>query len=193
MGWIYRQVLGDPRPLFDANIFHPEPLTLAYSDAMLLPSLTAAPLLAANLHPVLVYNLMLLSGFLFSGLVTYLLVQRLTGSTCAYPMLMRAAGARPGAVDERLPRSRQITRLTWSGLWVSFGIRLRRLVLRTARARDAGAERARPAVILLAAYLPCFSARRTPNPSFCSQPWAAGTTSGSGSTLVPRPGASSSG
>jgi hypothetical protein len=70
MGWIYRQILGDPRPLSDANIFHPEPLTLAYSDAMLLPSLTAAPLLAANLHPVLVYNLMLLSGFLFSGLAT---------------------------------------------------------------------------------------------------------------------------
>lgn len=83
MGWVHRQLLGDPRPLFDANIFHPEPLTLAYSDAMLLPSLTAAPLLSAEVHPVLVYNVILLSGFLFSGAATYLLVRRLTGSARA--------------------------------------------------------------------------------------------------------------
>ena len=31
---------GDPRGLFDANIFYPEPLTLTYSDSMLLPGLT---------------------------------------------------------------------------------------------------------------------------------------------------------
>lgn len=83
MGWVHRQLVGDPRPLFDGNIFHPEPLTLAYSDAMLLPSLTAAPLLAADLHPVVVYNVILLSGFLFSGVATYLLVRRLTGSSRA--------------------------------------------------------------------------------------------------------------
>jgi hypothetical protein len=71
----------------------------------------------------------------------------------AYPMLMRAAGALTGAVDERLPRSRQITRLTWSGLWVSLlafvfaGWYFARLARETL-----GAERARPAVILLAAY-----------------------------------------
>ena len=41
MGWVFHQLGGDPRPLFDANIFHPEPLTLTYSDSMLLPSLMA--------------------------------------------------------------------------------------------------------------------------------------------------------
>lgn len=80
IGWVYRQLLGDPRPLFDANIFHPEPLTLTYSDAMLLPALTAAPLLAVGIHPVVTYNLLMLSGFLVSGITTYLLVNRLTGS-----------------------------------------------------------------------------------------------------------------
>jgi hypothetical protein len=80
IGWVYRQLLGDPRPLFDANIFYPEPLTLTYSDSMLLPALTAAPLLAAGVHPVVTYNLLMLSGFLLSGITTYLLANRLTGS-----------------------------------------------------------------------------------------------------------------
>jgi hypothetical protein len=53
IGWVYRQLLGDPRALFDANIFYPAPLTFAYSDAMLLPAPAAAPLLAAGVHPVL--------------------------------------------------------------------------------------------------------------------------------------------
>jgi hypothetical protein len=80
IGWVYRQLHGDPRSLFDANIFHPEPLTLTYSDAMLLPALIAVPLLAAGLHPVFTYNVLMLSGFLLSGIATYLLVNRLTGS-----------------------------------------------------------------------------------------------------------------
>jgi hypothetical protein len=83
LGWVFRQLQGDPRSLFDANIFHPEPLTLTYSDSILLPALTAAPLLASGLHPVKVYNLLLLSGFLLTGLTTFLLVHRLTGCTRA--------------------------------------------------------------------------------------------------------------
>jgi hypothetical protein len=79
MGWVFRQLQGDPRRLFDGNIFHPEPLTLTYSDSMLLPSVMAAPLLLAGLHPVVVYNVLFLSAFLLSGLTTFLLVHRLTG------------------------------------------------------------------------------------------------------------------
>lgn len=80
VSWVFRQLQGDPRPLFDANIFHPERLTLTYSDAMLVPALTAAPLFASGVHPVQVYNLLLLSAFLLSGLTTFALVYRLTGS-----------------------------------------------------------------------------------------------------------------
>ena len=80
IGWVNRQLLGDPRPLFDANIFYPERLTLTYSDSMLLPALFAAPLLALGIHPVITYNLLMLSGFIFSGVATYVLVSRLTGS-----------------------------------------------------------------------------------------------------------------
>ena len=83
MGWVFHQLGGDPRPLFDANIFHPEPLTLTYSDSMLLPALTGAPLLAAGLHPVIAYNVLFLSGFALSALTTYLLAVRITGSARA--------------------------------------------------------------------------------------------------------------
>jgi hypothetical protein len=80
IGWVLHQLSADPAHLFDANIFHPEPLTLTLSDPMILPALTAAPLAAIGTHPVPAYNLLLLSGFWFSGIATYLLVERLTGS-----------------------------------------------------------------------------------------------------------------
>ncbi len=82
-GWLFEQLRGDPRALFDANIFHPEPLTLTYSDSMLLPGLTAAPMLAAGLHPVTTYNIVLISGFVLSGVAAALLVESLTGSARA--------------------------------------------------------------------------------------------------------------
>ncbi len=82
-GWVFEQLRGDPRALFDANIFYPEPLTFTYSDSMLLPGLTAAPMLAAGVHPVTAYNLLLISGFVLSGIAAALLVERLTGSSRA--------------------------------------------------------------------------------------------------------------
>jgi hypothetical protein len=83
MGWVFHQLGGDPRPLFDANIFHPEPLALTFSDSMLLPALTGAPLLAAGLHPAVAYNVLFLSGFVLSAMTTYLLIVRVTGSARA--------------------------------------------------------------------------------------------------------------
>jgi len=80
MGWVFQQIGGDPRPLFDANIFHPEPLTFTYSDSMLLPAAIGAPLLAIGLSPVVAYNLLFLSGFLLSGITTYVLIEGLLGS-----------------------------------------------------------------------------------------------------------------
>ena len=82
-GWVYHKLLGDPRPLFSPNIFYPAQLTLTYSDSMLLPSLTTAPLLAVGLHPVLAYNIALLCSFVVSAIATYVLVERLTASSPA--------------------------------------------------------------------------------------------------------------
>lgn len=81
VSWVYRQLLGDPRGLFDANIFHPQPLTLTYSDSMLFPALTVAPLLAAGVHPVVATNTILVLSFVASAFAVYLLVGWLTGSS----------------------------------------------------------------------------------------------------------------
>jgi hypothetical protein len=80
MAWVPHQLLRDPAHLFDGNIFYPAPLSLTFSDSMILPALTTAPLLAVGMHPVHAYNLLFMSGFLLSGIATYLLVERLTGS-----------------------------------------------------------------------------------------------------------------
>ena len=80
IGWVNHQLFTGPRHLFDANIFYPERLTLTLSDPVILPSLMGAPLLAIGLHPVVVYNLLLVSAFWFSGIAVYLLVERLTAS-----------------------------------------------------------------------------------------------------------------
>jgi hypothetical protein len=81
--WVYHKLLGDPRPLFSPNIFHPHELTLTYSDSMLLPALTTAPLLAAGLHPVIAYNVMMVASFVASAVAMYFLVERVTGSSAA--------------------------------------------------------------------------------------------------------------
>src|SRR6476660_3818221 len=80
IGWVNHQLFTEPHYLFDANIFYPERLTLTLSDPVILPSLMGAPLLAIGLHPVVVYNLLLVSAFWFSGIAVYLLVERLTAS-----------------------------------------------------------------------------------------------------------------
>ena len=45
LAWVAHQLPRDPLHLFDANIFYPAKHTLAFSDAMLVPALTAAPFL----------------------------------------------------------------------------------------------------------------------------------------------------
>ena len=75
IGWVAHQIIRDPRHLFDANIFYPEPGTLTYSDATVLPALTVAPLLWMGVPVAPAYQLLFLSGFIFSGVATYLLAR----------------------------------------------------------------------------------------------------------------------
>jgi hypothetical protein len=81
--WDGHQLLGNPLHLFDANIFHPYPRTLAYSELLLGNALLSLPITATTGNPVLGYNLALLLSFILSGFGTYLLVLRLTDSTAA--------------------------------------------------------------------------------------------------------------
>ena len=68
--------------IFDGNIFHPEPRTLTYSDAMIVEGLVGAPLLWVGLPPMLVHNLLLLGAIVASAVGMFVLVQMLTGSHC---------------------------------------------------------------------------------------------------------------
>ena len=68
---------------FDANIFHPLPLTLAYSEHLLAQAIQIAPLALLTGNPILCYNLLFLSTFALSGLGMYLLVRELTGNPWA--------------------------------------------------------------------------------------------------------------
>jgi len=66
-----------------ANIFYPEPLTLAYSEHLAAQALQILPVYAATGNLILSYNLLFLSTFVLSGLGTFLLVRDITGSARA--------------------------------------------------------------------------------------------------------------
>ena len=80
LAWFAHQLPRDPWHLFDANIFYPEKRTLAYSDALLLPSMLGAPLIWAGVSAVLVHNLLVLFSFVACGVAMYALVVELTRS-----------------------------------------------------------------------------------------------------------------
>src|SRR5262245_20134072 len=83
LAWVAHQLIRDPVHLFDGNIFYPERGSLAYSDAMLFPALMGAPLHWLGVPPLLVHNLIFLSGFVLSGAAMFLLVRSLTRHTGA--------------------------------------------------------------------------------------------------------------
>jgi hypothetical protein len=68
------------RGWWNANIFAPHPLTLAYSEHFLPQALQVLPVYLATKNPILCYNLLFLSTFVLSGLGMFLLGRELTGS-----------------------------------------------------------------------------------------------------------------
>jgi len=78
LAWIAHALRVDPGHLFDANIFYPARQTLAYSDATLFEGAIAAPLFWMGAPPVVIYNLLLLTGFVGSGVAMFVLVHHVT-------------------------------------------------------------------------------------------------------------------
>jgi hypothetical protein len=83
ISWVAHQLPRHPAHLFDANIFYPEPLTLAYSEAMIVQGVLAMPVRAAGGSPVLAFNLVLLAGLALTGWAFCILLHRWTGSWAA--------------------------------------------------------------------------------------------------------------
>jgi hypothetical protein len=68
---------------WNANIFHPDPLALTFSEHLFGQSLQILPIYWITGNIILCYNLVFLSTFALSGFGTYLLVRDLTGNRWA--------------------------------------------------------------------------------------------------------------
>ncbi|HEX6083176.1 MAG TPA: hypothetical protein VF266_01545 [Thermoanaerobaculia bacterium] len=80
LDWDWWATLHQPLSLFHANVFHPAPYTLAYSENLVGVAALLFPLRALGAGPVAAYNVAMLAGFAFCGFAAYLLGLRLTGS-----------------------------------------------------------------------------------------------------------------
>jgi hypothetical protein len=99
LAWIADAIRTPGLSLFDAPIFHPELRTFAYSDAILLPGVLAAPLRYAGVSPVVVYHLVLLGGIVSGGLGVFALVRYLTGRADAAVVASVIFALSPHRVD----------------------------------------------------------------------------------------------
>jgi hypothetical protein len=79
LAWVADHLLRDPARVFEGNIFHPEPHTVAFSEPLLVPGLLSAPVRAAGAGVVLTFNLSLLTGYVLSALAMQWLAWRWTG------------------------------------------------------------------------------------------------------------------
>ncbi len=80
---LLRALGGHPAALgeyWNANIFYPHPLALAYSDHLTAQALQILPVWAITKNPLLCYNLLWLSTFVLSGLGMFLLARELTAN-----------------------------------------------------------------------------------------------------------------
>jgi hypothetical protein len=101
---------------FDANIFHPAPLTLAYSEHFLGQALQILPVYAITKNPILCYNLLFISTFVLSGVGTYLFVRELTGD----PRAAFIAGLLFAFAPYRMPQGPHLQVL--SSQWMPFAL-----------------------------------------------------------------------
>jgi hypothetical protein len=79
LGWVAHAMVTQPLSLFDANIFYPEPRTLAFSEHLAVPAIFSAPVFWAGGSPVLAYNVTLWIGLALTGWTTALVLHRWTG------------------------------------------------------------------------------------------------------------------
>src|SRR5262245_43980667 len=79
LAWGQHALATAPARVFDANIFHPHPDALLYSDHLLGLAVPLAPLRLVTDDPVLVHNVILLAAPILDALAMYALALDLTG------------------------------------------------------------------------------------------------------------------
>jgi hypothetical protein len=130
LGWVAHQSVLAPAHIFDANMFYPERNTLAYSETMLVPGIVVAPLHWLGVHPILIYNLVFLSGFALSGVGVALLVRRLTANSAAAILAGIIFAFAPYRIDHYAHLQLQQTQFIPLALWAFHRL------LDTGRVRD---------------------------------------------------------
>lgn len=83
LAWTSHALATRPLDLFQANIFHPAPDTLASSENLLGLAPLAAPLFWITQNPILTYNVTVLVVVWLAALCTFALVREWTGSAAA--------------------------------------------------------------------------------------------------------------
>jgi hypothetical protein len=101
---------------WNANIFHPEPLALGFSEHLLAQSVQILPVYAATGNIILAYNLLFISTFVLSGLGTFLFVREVTGS----PRAGLVAGFIYAFAPYRVPQFAHLQVL--SSQWMPFAL-----------------------------------------------------------------------
>jgi hypothetical protein len=89
VAWNVRQFFRAPLRLLDANVLHPHPHALTFTDHRLLPSLAVAPVVWATQNPVLAYNVAVLLACVFAAYAA----RRLALALGLSPLAAWAAGA----------------------------------------------------------------------------------------------------
>lgn len=95
ISWVAHQLVTDPLHLFDANIFWPERGTLAFSEAMIVQGLIAAPVRWLGGNPILAFNVAMFTGYVLTAFAFGMLARRWTGSWAAAFVAASAAGFSP--------------------------------------------------------------------------------------------------
>lgn len=81
--WDWKQTFHDPLHLYDADIFHPERLTLAFSENLVGAAVFGFPLFFAGASPITVYSVLFLLGMFLSGIGAWALAREMTGDGLA--------------------------------------------------------------------------------------------------------------
>ncbi len=78
ISWDSHAILHSPLSLFQANINYPSVSSLAFSEHLFTLGVLSLPLHLAGANPVLVHNLLLFLGLVFSAFTAFLLIEYLT-------------------------------------------------------------------------------------------------------------------
>jgi len=80
VSWVAHALTTDPTQLWNANIFYPQPGTLAYSEANLVAGVIGVPVWVLTHNPYATSNFTIVAAFLLAALAMYALVRYLTGN-----------------------------------------------------------------------------------------------------------------